>query len=104
MELLDEEPYAWHLLADGKTLYLNSFCSHSFFDYYFLMQLSEIELARFRSGGRDYLTKLAYDVHYSAPAVKGSTSRFKARNLTPKLGSRVLEALRASDAIKAGSD
>ena len=98
MRLLDEEPYAWHLLEENGTLYLNAVCSHSFVDYTFLMALNEDELKRFRADGRDNLTRLAYDVHCSAPAVIGSTSRFKARNLTPALGDRALQALQAASA------
>ena len=96
MQVLDEEPYGWVLLQEGETLYLNAFCSHSFFDYMFLMALNATERARFERDGRDYLTKLAYDVHYSAPAVKGSRSPFKTRNLTPMLGAEVIAAMARS--------
>ncbi|MET3928052.1 hypothetical protein [Devosia sp. 2618] len=85
----------WQLLEEGDALFLNAYCSHSFIDYAFLMQLTADEITRFRASGRDYLTTLAYDVHWTAPIVKASKSPYKNRNLTPTRGGEVVAALNA---------
>lgn len=82
MQVVDHEPHAWFLLEDGEKLFLDCHCSHSFFDYTVLIELDDSETSRFRAEGRDYLNKLAYDVHYSAPAVRGNRSPYKHRNLS----------------------
>ncbi|WP_312794272.1 hypothetical protein [Tianweitania sp.] len=103
MVVLDEEPYFWLLLEEEGVLYLNAFCSHSAADYPFLIVLDENERRLFEKQGRSYLTQLAQDIHYSAPAVRGSRSRYKARGLTPTLGNRVEEAWTAWQAQQDGS-
>ncbi|MBS9721256.1 hypothetical protein JYU29_11210 [Tianweitania sp. BSSL-BM11] len=92
MVVIDEEPYLWLLLRDEAVLYLNVFCSHSAVDYFFLMALNEEECRSFDKVGRPYLNRLAQEIHHSASAVKGSRSRFKARGLTPMLGTKVQDA------------
>lgn len=82
MKVLDHQPYAWFLLEDDGRLYLDAHCSHSFFDYSVLIALNDAETEAFRSAGRAYIDKLAYDIHYSAPAVRGSKSPYKSRNLS----------------------
>ena len=98
MKVIDHGPYAWYLLEDGDDLYLDALCSHSFFDYTVLILLNAAEVAAYRKKGSAFLSKLASDIHYSAPAVQGSRSPFKTRNLN--LGAS--EISRRSDAaIKA---
>ena len=82
MKVVDQQPYAWFLLEDEGNLYLDAHCSHSFFDYSVLIAMNEAETKAFRRSGRAYLDKLAYDIHYSAPAVRDSKSPFKSRNLS----------------------
>ena len=81
MVVIDHQPYAWFLLEEDGCLYLDAHCSHSFFDYSVIIAMNEAETEAFRVGGRTYLDKLAYDIHYSAPAVKDSQSPYKSRNL-----------------------
>ncbi|WHA40416.1 hypothetical protein [Agrobacterium larrymoorei] len=81
MKVLDDEPWGWHLLEDGDTLYLDAHCSHSFIDYSVIIALNEAERAAYQAEGRTYLNKLAHEIHYSAPGVIGSQSRFRSRNL-----------------------
>ena len=95
MKVLDHEPYAWFLLEHEGALYLDAHCSHSFFDYSVLIALDAEECAQYEKRGRDYLGKLAYDIHYSAPAALGSTSPFRSRNLTRGLGDLVSAAVKA---------
>ncbi|CAN7646031.1 hypothetical protein [Rhizobium sp. LjRoot258] len=78
---MDHEPRAFYLLEENGALYLDAFCSHSCFDYGVLIALNDDESAEYAAKGRPYLERLAYDIHYSAPAAKESTSLFKSRNL-----------------------
>ncbi|KQT51590.1 hypothetical protein ASG47_01485 [Devosia sp. Leaf420] len=94
MKVLDHEPYAWFLLEHEGALYLDAHCSHSFFDYSVLIKLSAEECGQFETLGRDYIGRLAYDIHYSAPAALGSTSPFRSRNLTRELGDAVSAAVK----------
>ena len=82
MEVIDHQPHAWFLLADGEQLFLDANCSASFFDYTVLIELNAAEKAAFGRRGRAYLDWLAHDIHYTAPAVRGSKSAYKTRNLT----------------------
>ncbi|MEO9338443.1 hypothetical protein ABFT80_13455 [Mesorhizobium sp. SB112] len=82
MKILDHQEHAWFLLEEDGQLYLDAFCSHSFFDYTVLISLNADEAAAYRKIGRTYLDRLAHDIHYSAPAVTGSKSPYKHRNLT----------------------
>lgn len=82
MNVIDHQPHAWFLLADGGQLFLDVHCSHSAFDYTVLIELNAAERASFENKGRDFLDWLAHDVHYTAPGVRGSTSPYKDRNLT----------------------
>ena len=90
MQVLDHHPYAWFLLEDEGSLYLDAHCSHSFFDYSVLIALNDAEVSSYRQGGPDYLNRLAHDIHYSAPAARGSRSPYTARNLS--IGGTALEA------------
>jgi hypothetical protein len=93
MKVVDHEPYAWFLLQEGDTLYLDAHCSHSFVDYSVLVALDDQERARFDTEGRDYLDRLSHDIHYSAPIVRESNSPWKTRNLTASLGDQVNQAV-----------
>lgn len=82
MRVLDHEPQVWFLLEEDKTLYLDANCEHSGVGYSVLIALDDAERAAYAAGGRAYLDQLACNIHYSAPGVIGSSSPFKARNLT----------------------
>ncbi|MCH2159978.1 MAG: hypothetical protein MK096_14515 [Oleiphilaceae bacterium] len=85
MKVIDHQRAAWFLFEHEGNLYLDANCSHSAFSYCYMIKLSAEELAEFKIGGHEYLDKLAYDIHYSAPAVKGSTSKYIGRDVSNKL-------------------
>ena len=98
MRVLDHEPRAWFLLDDNGALHLDAHCSHSAVDFCVLIALDATERAAFKEGGHGYLDRLAHDIHYSAPGVRGSRSPYQARNLTVGPG---VQSWRADAAIKA---
>lgn len=106
MIVLDHQPYAWFLLQHDGALYLDAHCSHSFFDYSVVIAMNDTEVARYQKEGRDYIDKLAYDIHYSAPAARESKSPYRSRDLTAQIGDLVTAAAvewraRQSDAFHA---
>jgi hypothetical protein len=74
MEVVDHEPAVWFLFEREGGLFLDVNCSHSAFGYCYMIQLSAEELSEYEKGGHEYLGKLAHEIHYSAPAVNGSTA------------------------------
>ena len=102
MKILDHEPYAWFLLEEDGILYLDAHCSHGPVDYDVLVALNPAETSAYRTEGRAYLNQLAYDIHYSAPGVIGSTSPFKPRNLAVGPGDEKNRVLVAVEAWRAG--
>jgi len=81
VKVIDHQPYAWFLLEDDGCLYLDAHCSHSFFDYSVIVAMNKAETEAFKVGGRGYIDKLAYEIHYSAPAARDSQSPYTSRNL-----------------------
>ena len=98
MRVLDHEPHAWFLLEDNGAFYLDAHCSHSAVDFSVLIALNATEQAAYEAGGHCYLDRLAHDIHYSAPGVRGSRSPYQARNLAIGPGD---QSRRANAAIKA---
>lgn len=98
MRVLHHEPYAWFLLEDDGAFYLDAHCSHSAVDFSVLVALDATERAAYEECGHGYLDRLAYDIHYSAPGVRGSRSPYQARNLAVGPGD---QSRRANAAIEA---
>ena len=81
MTVVDHEPHGWFLVLDGARFLLDVHCSHSAVDYSFLVQLNDAELNEYRAQGRDFLSRLAHQIHYSAPGVRGSVSPYLDRRV-----------------------
>lgn len=81
MKVLDHEHYSWFLLQEGEDLILDIYCSHSFIGYTFTMKLTADEIAQFKQEGRNYLSWLAHEVHYSAPLVN-KKSPYRSRDIS----------------------
>ncbi len=81
LKVLDYEHYSWFLLQEGEDLILDIHCGHSFISYGLTMKLNADEIARFKQEGRSYLSKLAHEVHYSAPIVN-EKSPYKSRDIS----------------------
>ena len=94
MIVLDHDPLWWFLLQDGDTLLFDVHCSHSAVDYSWTMALNAEEAAQLAAAGRTFLNRLAEQVQWSAPGVRGSASPFHGRNLDPTHGKAVTEAIR----------
>ena len=84
MKVLDQEPWAWTLFEKDNSYFLDANCNHSAFGYSFMIELNEAEMSEFKKIGRNYLNKLAYDIHYSAPIHKDSKSIYKGRDVAAK--------------------
>ena len=95
MEVVDHEPGLWFLLREGRALFLDANCNHSFIGYTFLIELAPNEVRAYRERGRDYLTRLAEGIHDSAPILVASDSPYKGRDLSRPLGARVSAAIGA---------
>ena len=68
MHYVDHEPAMWFLVRQGDALYLDARYSYSaMIDDSALILLNDSELADFRSGGHDAITRLARRIHNSAP-------------------------------------
>lgn len=67
----------------------------SAFGYTYMIQLNDAETAPYNNEGRDYLDKLAQDIHYSMPIVKGTTSIYKGRDVTRELSDLATQAVEA---------
>ena len=96
MRVLDHEPHAWFLLEDDSVFYLDAHCSHSAVDFSVLVALNATERAAYEACGNGYLDRLAHDIHYSAPGVRGSRSLYQARNLTLLPATRAVGTMRRS--------
>jgi hypothetical protein len=94
MEVVDHEPQAWFLFKDDESYFLDANCNHSAFGYSYMIKLSPQELDNYREGGHEYLSKLAYDIHYSAPVVKGSTSIYIGRDVTKEYSELSMAAIK----------
>ena len=93
MKIVDQGPHSWFLVQDGESLLLDVNCSHSAVDYDFQIELNDSEKIEYLHGGRNYLSRLAYAIHYSAPGVIGSASPYKSRKLDVTRAARMQEAI-----------
>jgi hypothetical protein len=98
MEVLDHARAAWYLLADGDALLLDVNCSHGAIGYSVLIELDEVERARWEHEGRAHLDTLSHQIHFSAPIVSdplvGEPSPYRARDLTRTRRTEVSDAVR----------
>tara|TARA_R110000868_G_scaffold86450_1_gene242497 strand:+ start:476 stop:793 length:318 start_codon:yes stop_codon:yes gene_type:complete len=95
MRVIDHQEQEWFLFEHEGKLYLDANCNHSFVGYSYMIELDDSERMLYESGGHDYLSKLAYDIHYSAPIVIGSQSNYIGRDETKSLGDLATEAVRS---------
>jgi hypothetical protein len=100
MKVIDHEPQTWFLLDDSGKLLLLAFCDYSFVSYEVLLALSPDEQSIFKERGHEYLNWLAQDINNSVPALKVSTSQYKARAQSPsrrEAANSAIAAWRASE-------
>jgi hypothetical protein len=75
----------WFLLENDGQYFLNCLCNHSFAYYDYSIQLNGDEINELEAIGDLYLDKLSYEIHYSAPGVIGSKSKFISRKVDPHI-------------------
>jgi hypothetical protein len=93
MRVVDHEPQWWFLLEENGSLFLDANCNHSFVGYDFLLELNAEEHGVYKHEGREFINRLATEIQDSAPIVKGSTSRFKGRDLSRTYSHKVMKAV-----------
>lgn len=93
MKVVDFENWAWFLFEHEGQMYLDANCNMSAFGYSYMIQLNEEEVKSYKVGGRDYLDKLAYDIHYTVPIAKNTTSIYKGRDVSRQFSQLALEAV-----------
>lgn len=67
MHVIDAQPAAWFLFADGADLFLDVNCNHSAAGYSVLIRLTPEEVADYRAAGRSSVSRLAGRVQDSGP-------------------------------------
>ncbi len=93
MRVIDSENWAWFLFEHEGKLFLDANCNMSAFGYTYMIQLNDTEQRRYQSGGREYLHKLAQDIHNSMPIAKGTSSIYKGRDVSNQLSDLATEAV-----------
>jgi len=93
MKVIDSEAWAWFLFEYESRLYLDVHCNMSFFSYTYMIELNDDELAQYRTIGREYLGKLAHDVHYSVPIAKDTMSAYKGRDVSRQFSDLATQAV-----------
>ena len=94
MKVIDSENWAWFLFEHEGGLYLDANCNMSAFGYTYMIRLNEKEQAQYSDGGREYLNKLAHDIHYSVPIAKDTSSIYKGRDVSNELTELATEAVK----------
>lgn len=94
MKVIDSENWAWLLFEHEGNLYLDAYCNMSAFGYTYMIQLNDQEQKKYEIGGREYLKKLAYDIHYSVPITKDTKSIYKGRDVSKLFSELATEAVK----------
>ncbi len=81
MKVLDTEQWSWFLFVHESNYYLDVNCNISAFGYTYMIKLNECERKMYEVDGREYLNKLAHEIHYSVPIGKDSKSIYKGRDV-----------------------
>ncbi len=74
MKVLAMSQAQWYLLEHEGQLYLDVLCRHS---NRFMIQLNGQEMAEYRRSGNLFLERLARDIQYAVPILKGARSSFQ---------------------------
>ena len=102
MKVLDHEPSSWFLLESDGSLLLDVHVNQGPVSGSLLVALTDGEQDAYEHQGRAALTRLAARVQDSAPLAAGSTSPYRARDLTRALGAEVTAAVVAWRAAESG--
>ena len=94
MKVIDSETWAWFLFEHEGNLFLDANCNMSAFGYTYMIELNEEERKQYQDGGREYLNKLAHDIHYSVPIAKETTSIYKGRDVSKEFSELATDAVK----------
>ncbi|TVL15388.1 hypothetical protein [Shewanella algae] len=83
MKVLAMSQAQWYLLEHEGQLYLDVICQHN---NRFMIQLNGQEMAEYRRSGNLFLERLARDIQYAVPILKGARSSFQGRDQRRQLG------------------
>ncbi|MCE9787820.1 hypothetical protein [Shewanella chilikensis] len=83
MKVLAMAQGQWYLLEHEGQLYLDVLCCHN---NRFMIQLNEREVAEYHSSGNLFLERLARNIQYAVPILKGARSSFQGRDQLRQLG------------------
>ncbi|MDH5650355.1 MAG: hypothetical protein OEZ39_00635 [Gammaproteobacteria bacterium] len=93
MKVVDSDNWSWFLFEHEGYLYLDANCNISALGYTYMIKLNEEELEAYRNSGREYLDKLAHDIHHSVPIAKDTNSIYKDRDVSNELSKPATEAV-----------
>lgn len=95
MRVIDSENWAWFLFEHEGYWYLDANCNMSAFGYTYMIKLNDEERDAYKAGGREYLSRLAHDIHYSVPIAADTRSKYKGRDVSKTFAEMTTEAVRA---------
>jgi hypothetical protein len=93
VKVVDHERWSWFLLESDGSLLLDVHVNQGPVSGSLLIALTDGELDAYEHEGRPALTRLAARVQDSAPLAAGSSSPYRARDLTRTLGAAVTAAV-----------
>ena len=94
MNVIDSEKQAWFLLEHEGNLYFDVNCSMGAFGYSYMIRLNDLEQIRYQMAGREYLHKLADDIHSSVPVAENTSSIYQGRNASKPLSQMATSAIK----------
>ena len=95
MKVIDSQDWAWFLFEHEGDLYLDAHCNISALSYTYMIRLNAQERSRYENDGRNYLKKLAQDIHYSVPLAKNTQSAYRERDVSNELSKLATDAVSA---------
>lgn len=94
MNVIDSEKQAWFLLEHEGNLYFDVNCSMGAFGYSYMIRLNDQEQIRYQMAGREYLHKLADDIHGSVPLAENASSMYQGRHVSKNFSQMATSAIK----------
>ncbi|MCB2387251.1 hypothetical protein [Thalassolituus alkanivorans] len=94
MKVIDSEKQAWFLLEHEGSLYFDVNCSMGAFGYSYTIRLNDQEQIRYQMAGREYLHKLADDIHCSVPLADNTSSMYQGRHVSKNFSQMATSAIK----------
>ncbi len=94
MKVIDSEKQAWFLLEHEGNLYFDAKCSMGAFGYTYMIRLNDQEQIQYQMAGREYLHKLADDIHCSVPVAENTSSIYQGRHVSKNFSQMATSAIK----------